>query len=179
VADDWVGIDFEEEHNKAEAMANMKSGASRLSPLKWPHESQVLGNTAVVTAVTRKSTYKQDSRQYVWTDVGSATAVAAFASQSVKAASNLVTCGSEPGRRWGRPVRAFALLTALQALHHFSCRRSSDGVGGRMTWPAQPANVRPGGQSDRITDGSCRSATSGHAIHARSLPDPPETFVTD
>jgi len=92
VADDWVGIDFEGKSiTKAEAMANMKSGASTTQSIEiGPMKVRVLGNTAVVTGSdTEKSTYKgkDSSGKYVWTDVwvmrdGRWQAVA---SQSVKA----------------------------------------------------------------------------------------------
>ena len=74
VADDWVGIDFEGKSiTKAEAMADMKSGASTTQSYEiGPMKVRVLGNTAVVTGGdTEKSTYKgkDSSGKYVWTDV--------------------------------------------------------------------------------------------------------------
>jgi ketosteroid isomerase-like protein len=74
VADDWVGIDFEGKSiTKAEAMADMKSGASTTQSYEiGPMKVRVLGNTAVVTGSdTEKSTYKgkNSSGKYVWTDV--------------------------------------------------------------------------------------------------------------
>ena len=74
VADDWVGIDFEGKSiTKAEAMADMKSGASTTQSYEiGPMKVRELGNTAVVTGSdTEKSTYKgkDSSGKYVWTDV--------------------------------------------------------------------------------------------------------------
>jgi len=74
VADDWVGIDFEGKSiTKAEAMADMKSGASTTQSFEiGPMKVRVLGNTAVVTGSdTEKSTYKSkdSSGKYVWMDV--------------------------------------------------------------------------------------------------------------
>ena len=74
VADDWVGIDFEGKSvTKAEAMADMKSGASTTQSFEiGPMKVRELGNTAVVTGSdTEKSTYKgkDSSGKYVWTDV--------------------------------------------------------------------------------------------------------------
>ncbi len=74
VADDWVGIDFEGKSiTKADAMADMKSGASTTQSYDFgPMKVRVFGNTAVVTGSdTEKSTYKgkDSSGKYVWTDV--------------------------------------------------------------------------------------------------------------
>jgi ketosteroid isomerase-like protein len=74
MADDWVGIDFEGKSiTKAEAMADMKSGASTTQSYEiGPMKVRELGNTAVVTGSdTEKSTYKgkDSSGKYVWTDV--------------------------------------------------------------------------------------------------------------
>jgi len=74
VADDWVGIDFEGKSiTKAEAMADMKSGASATQSYEFgPMKVRVFGKTAVVTGSdTEKSTYKgkDSSGRYVWTDV--------------------------------------------------------------------------------------------------------------
>src|SRR5579863_6485594 len=56
VADDWVGIDFQGKSiTKAEAMTDMKSGASTTQSYEiGPMKVRVLGNTAVVTGSTRR-----------------------------------------------------------------------------------------------------------------------------
>ncbi len=74
VADDWVGIDLEGKSiTKAEAIADMKSGASMTQSYEFgPMKVRVFGNAAVVTGSdTEKSTYKgkDSSGKYVWTDV--------------------------------------------------------------------------------------------------------------
>jgi len=73
-AEDWVGIDFTGKTvTRAEAMADMKSGASSSKSIELgPLKARVFGDTAVVTGSdTETSTYKgKDSTgKYAWTDV--------------------------------------------------------------------------------------------------------------
>jgi len=74
VADDWVGIGSEgKSFTKAEAMADLKSGASVTESIELgAMKVRVFGNTAVVTGTdTEKSSYKgkDTSGTYAWTDV--------------------------------------------------------------------------------------------------------------
>lgn len=74
VADDWVGIGSEgKSFTKAEAMADLKSGASVTESIELgAMKVRVFGNTAVVTGTdTEKSSYKgkDTSGKYAWTDV--------------------------------------------------------------------------------------------------------------
>jgi ketosteroid isomerase-like protein len=74
VADDWVAFSFDGKmETKAEAMADLKSGASTTQSVELgAMKVRVFGDTAVVTGSdTEKSTFKgkDSSGKYVWTDV--------------------------------------------------------------------------------------------------------------
>jgi len=74
MADDWIATDFlGKTITKAEAIANLKSGANTTQSIELsPIKVRIIGDTAIVTASdTEKSTYKgkDSSGKYVWTDI--------------------------------------------------------------------------------------------------------------